>query len=207
VAVVPAVVAMAAAAPVALTVEAVEALGAVVAMVEAVPVARPAAPAGMVTPVRRPALRRFSDGSPVRSARSQLSSSLLVREGLRPPVASRATPWITCSNVPAASPVNSDAPAFSAITPGGVLRPVSMYMATCPVFFHLLLGGDAGEVGYFRVPRALAGTDAPGPRGLPHINLDTGTIGVIDSIVQARGIASSVSVQVLAVAMVTDDPL
>ncbi|CAM0942719.1 unnamed protein product [Alopecurus aequalis] len=108
---------------------------------------------------------------------------------------------------PAAAPPTHGALAFSAITPGGVPHPISSMVAACPDFFHLLLRGEGGEVGYFRVPRELAGSDVPGPRGLPHINLDTGAVGTIDSIELVPGVASSISSRVLADAVVCADPL
>lgn len=73
---------------------------------------------------------------------------------------------------------------------------------------HRLIGGiTSHQGGYFRVPRRLACSEAHGPRGLAHVNLASGAVGVIDKITKVRSKGTVVSVDVLADAVISDTPL
>ncbi|KAM0846258.1 hypothetical protein ACQ4PT_055790 [Festuca glaucescens] len=99
-----------------------------------------------------------------------------------------------------------DAP-FSAITPGGVPTHTDICLGACDRFFHIVAHGGPGETAYFAVPREMASPGVVGPRGFAHINLVTGAVGVIDQIERAPGVATCLSVRVLADAMTCASPL
>jgi hypothetical protein len=52
----------------------------------------------------------------------------------------------------------------------------------------------------------MACSEAPGPRGLAHVNLVSGAVGSIDKITIVKGVSKTISVHVLADAVVSDAP-
>jgi hypothetical protein len=106
-------------------------------------------------------------------------------------------------HVPAASAAIG-AP-FSAITAGGISGCPDIQIAACGVYFHLYVHGSDGEA-YFRVPRALACSNEHGPRGLAHVNLVSGAVGIVDKVTVVKDTAKAISVRVLADAVVSDAP-
>ncbi|CAM0945467.1 unnamed protein product [Alopecurus aequalis] len=67
--------------------------------------------------------------------------------------------------------------------------------------------GHCGELAYFRLPRRLAITDLPGLRGMLHVNLVSGSAGIIKEIERTPRVASVISSNVRALAVVDADPL
>ncbi|XBJ19613.1 hypothetical protein VPH35_010567 [Triticum aestivum] len=102
--------------------------------------------------------------------------------------------------------VGVEPPPFSAITVGGIPRVEDMRIAVCDGAFHLLVEGHGG-LGYFRVPQELVRASAHGPRGLAHVNLVSGAIGVIDNITVVKGVKKDVAVDLLADPVITGDPM
>jgi hypothetical protein len=99
-----------------------------------------------------------------------------------------------------------DAP-FAAITNGGVPQHSDIRVGACGHFLHIVVRGEPGEEAYFAVPRRMASPGIIGPRGLAHLHLVSGAIGVVDQIVKAPGVASCLSINVLADAVTCASPL
>jgi hypothetical protein len=80
-------------------------------------------------------------------------------------------------------------------------------VGACERFLHIVVRSAADEAAYFAVLRDMASPGVVGPRGLAHIHLVTGAVGDVDQIVKAPGVASCLSMNVLADAVTCASPL
>ncbi|KAL6659049.1 hypothetical protein ACP70R_003089 [Stipagrostis hirtigluma subsp. patula] len=72
---------------------------------------------------------------------------------------------------------------------------------------HVLVLGEEGEVGYFRLPRAQLEAIGDGPLGMPSINFVSGTIGSVRNIFAPPEGPCVVSSETLVDAIVSNNPV